>query len=177
MMSIGRLVLRLSMGGFFFGHGTQKLFGWFGGHGPEVTGQFFEQLGLRPGIHHARAAGLAEAGGGALIALGAMTPLAAAAVTGAMITAIERVHGSKGPWLSDGGYEYNVILIAAALALADAGPGRPSFEAARGHERRGPGWALAALAGAAAGAIAVRQIAAAQPPAPEPQETPVAAST
>ena len=58
-MSIGRLLLRLVVGGFFIGHGTQKLFGWFGGHGLEGTGQFFEQLGMRPGRRNALASGVA----------------------------------------------------------------------------------------------------------------------
>ena len=156
-MSIGRVLLRVSVGGFFIGHGTQKLFGWFGGHGPEGTGQFFEQLGLRPGKQHARAAGLAEAGGGTLLALGMLTPLGAAAITGTMITAIEKVHAPKGPWATEGGYEYNVVLIAAALTLAETGPGSPSIEAALGHERSGPAWALAALAAGAAGAFAVNR--------------------
>ena len=70
-MKIGRLLLRLSVGGFFVGHGTQKLFGWFGGHGLEATAEGFEQMGLRPGKRNAIAAGAAEAGGGALLALGA----------------------------------------------------------------------------------------------------------
>jgi putative oxidoreductase len=61
-VKIGRLLLRLAVGGFFIGHGTQKLFGWFGGHGREGTAQMFEQLGLRPGQHHALAAGVAETG-------------------------------------------------------------------------------------------------------------------
>ena len=171
-MHIGRLLLRVSVGGFFIGHGAQKLFGWFGGHGLEGTGQFFEQLGLRPGRQHAAAAGLAEAGGGALLALGAFTPLGAAAITGTMLTAIERVHAPNGPWATDGGYEYNVVLIAAALALAETGPGSLSVEAALGHERSGPGWALAALAAGAAGAFALRQIAASQPPAATPEPAP-----
>ena len=62
-MKLGRLLLRLSVGGFFVGHGTQKLFGWFGGHGLDATAAGFEQLGLRPGRRHAIAAGAAEAGG------------------------------------------------------------------------------------------------------------------
>ena len=47
-MDLGRLLLRLTIGGTFFVHGTQKLFGWFGGYGPDGTGQFFESLGLWP---------------------------------------------------------------------------------------------------------------------------------
>ena len=72
-MDLGRLLLRGVVGPLFVGHGTQKLFGWFGGHGVEGTGGFFENLGLRPGKRHATAAGWAEAGGGALLTLGAFT--------------------------------------------------------------------------------------------------------
>jgi putative oxidoreductase len=61
-MGLFRLLARLTIGLLFVGHGTQKLFGWFGGGGPEETGQFFEQVGLRPGRRSALAAGTAEAG-------------------------------------------------------------------------------------------------------------------
>ena len=111
-MKIGRLILRTVVGGYFFGHGTQKLFGWFGGYGPDATGQFFESLGLRPGKRNAIAAGAAEAGGGALLVLGAATPLASAALIATMLTAIHRVHLKNGPWVTDQGYEYNLVLIA-----------------------------------------------------------------
>ena len=97
MKTFGRLLLRLAVGGFFIGHGTQKLFGWFGGYGLEGTAQGFESLGLRPGKRHALAAGAAEAGGGALIALGAATPVAASVLTATMLTAINRAHLKNGP--------------------------------------------------------------------------------
>jgi putative oxidoreductase len=155
-MKIGRLLLRLAVGGFFVGHGTQKLFGWFGGNGLDATAQGFEQLGLRPGRRNAIAAGTAEAGGGALLAAGLATPLAASVLTATMITAIETVHAKNGPWLNNGGYEYNVVLIAAALTLAEVGPGELSLDAARGRERSGSGWALAALAAGAIGALGAR---------------------
>ena len=80
-MKIGRLLLRLLVGGFFVGHGTQKLFGWFGGHGLEGTAAGFEQLGLHPGRRNAIAAGAAEAGGGLFLATGLATPVAASALT------------------------------------------------------------------------------------------------
>ena len=166
-MKIGRLLLRLVVGGLFVGHGTQKLFGWFGGHGLDATAQGFEQLGLRPGRQNAIAAGGAEAGGGALLALGLATPLASSVLIATMLTAIYRVHGTKGPWLSNGGYEYNLVLIAAALALAEVGPGALSLDGARGRERSGSGWALAALAAGALGAIGSYAAAAAQPAPPE----------
>ncbi|MBV9049589.1 MAG: DoxX family protein, partial [Solirubrobacterales bacterium] len=91
-MRLGRLLLRLIVGGLFFGHGTQKLFGWFGGHGLDATAGMFEQLGMRPGKRNAIAAGAAEAGGGAAVVLGLATPLAAASLISVMLTAINRVH-------------------------------------------------------------------------------------
>jgi putative oxidoreductase len=166
-MKIGRLILRIAVGGFFFGHGTQKLFGWFGGHGPDATAQMFESIGLRPGKRHALAAGAAEAGGGAAIVLGAATPVAASVLTATMLTAISRVHFKNGPWATDGGYEYNAVLIAAVLALAETGPGSPSVDAALGAEREGPKWALLALLGGIIGAVGAHVIAESTA-APEP---------
>ena len=96
-MKIGRLILRLAVGGFFVGHGTQKLFGWFGGHGLEATARVRAPRACGPASANALAAGAAEAGGGALIALGAATPLAASVLTATMLTAINRVHLKKGP--------------------------------------------------------------------------------
>jgi putative oxidoreductase len=150
-MDLGRLLLRGAVGALFVGHGTQKLFGWFGGHGPDGTGGFFENLGLRPGRRHATAAGIAEAGGGALFALGAATPVAATAISATMLTAIRKVHLPKGPWVTEGGYEYNVALIALAAALVETGPGRPSVDAALFPRWKGTGWALASLAAAGVG--------------------------
>ena len=170
-MKIGRLLLRLSIGGLFVGHGTQKLFGWFGGHGLDATAKSFEQLGIRPGRRNAIAAGVGEAGGGAALALGFATPLAASALTATMLTAIHRVHLKNGPWLSNGGYEYNVVVIAAALALAEIGPGELSLDAALEREHFGPGWALAALTVGTLGALGAYLAATAQPAPSDPLET------
>ena len=137
------------------GHGLQKLKGWFGGHGLEATGQVFEGVGLRPGRAHATASGLGETVGGALLATGFLTPLGAALITGGMTVAIERVHLKNGPWVADGGYEYNLVLIASAFALSAAGPGALSLDDALGTGRRGAGVALAELAAGAAGGAAV----------------------
>jgi putative oxidoreductase len=167
-MKIGRLLLRTAVGGFFIGHGTQKLFGWFGGSGIEGTAKGFESLGLHPAKANAVAAGAAEAGGGALMLAGFETPVAAAVLTSTMLTAIKTVHFKNGPWATNGGYEYNVVLIAAALAIAEVGPGPLSLDAARGHERHGSGWALAALAGGVIGAVGAHFSAAANRPAEVP---------
>jgi putative oxidoreductase len=150
-----RFLARVTIGLLFVGHGTQKLFGWFGGGGPRETGQFFEQAGLKPGRRHALAAGAAEAGGGLAFALGAATPAAAAAISGVMITAIKTVHWEKGIWTTAGGYEYNLVLLAGVFSLTENGPGRWSLDAALGRTRWGTGWALAALAAGAAGSAAV----------------------
>jgi putative oxidoreductase len=151
-MNLGKLALRGIVGPLFVGHGTQKLFGWFGGHGLEGTAGFFEQgLGLRPGKRHATAAGTSEALGGALLTLGALTPAAAAMIIGTMVTAIRKVHAPKGPWVTEGGYEYNAVLIAAIFALAESGPGTLSVDDALFPRLRGTGWALLALAAGTAG--------------------------
>jgi putative oxidoreductase len=152
-MRLWRL-LRLLIGGLFVGHGTQKLFGWFGGHGLEGTSGFFDTLGLKPGKVNAIAAGTAEAGGGALLATGVALPLAGAAITGTMATAIHHVHGSKGPWTTDGGWEYNAVLIGATLAIVE--------------EECGLGWAVAAGAAGVAGSLAASKLA--QRQAAEPEE-------
>jgi putative oxidoreductase len=151
-MNFGQLALRGTVGPLFVGHGAQKLFGWFGGHGLEGTGGFFESaIGLRPGKRHALMAGAAEALGGALLTVGAATPLAAAMLNGTMVTAIRKVHAPKGPWVTEGGYEYNAVLIAAMFALAESGPGKPSIDAGMFPRMKGTGWALLALAGGVAG--------------------------
>src|SRR4051812_22836599 len=85
-MDVGRILLRGAIGATFVVHGTQKLFGWFGGYGPDGTGQFFESMGLRPGKRNAVAAGATEAGSGVLIALGLAPPLAAAGPSAGLMT-------------------------------------------------------------------------------------------
>jgi putative oxidoreductase len=157
-MKLGRLILRATIGAFFVGHGTQKLFGWFGGHGVEGTGAFFESLGLKPGKANAIAAGTAEAGGGVLLATGFLTPLAASAIGGTMVTAIRHVHAAKGPWMTEGGYEYNAVILAALAAIVDDGPGPISLDRAFGIERSGFGWALASLGAGATGSFISSEI-------------------
>ena len=93
-MDAGLLILWVVVGVALIGHGTQKLFGWFGGHGRRGTGAFFELLGYRPGALFAVIAGLSEAGGGALLAVGFLTPLAGAAVVGVMLNAASRSEGA-----------------------------------------------------------------------------------
>jgi putative oxidoreductase len=147
--NLGRLLLRVTVGSIFIEHGTQKLFGWFGGHGPSGTGEFFESLGLRPGRRNAIVAGIAEAGGGTLLVLGLATPAAASAVGSVMVTALRTAIWRDEIKVGTGGYE--MLLLANAVAIADSGPGPLSLDALLGWERRGARWAAAALGGALAG--------------------------
>lgn len=155
-MNIPRLVARTLIGGLFVGHGMQKLKGWFGGPGLEGTAGMMQSLEMHPPRRNALAAGVAETGGGALLFAGLATPLASATLIGTMITAIRKVHWSSGPWVASGGYEYNLVLIAALLALAEDKPGDISLDAALGLDFSGLRWPLMALtAGAAASAATI----------------------
>jgi putative oxidoreductase len=174
-MHLGRLLLRAVVGEVFVVHGSQKLFGAFGGYGPDGTGQFFESLGLRPGRRNALAAGATEVTSGTLMALGLATPAAAAGLTAVMITALRTAVWKDGIKPATG--EFEVLLAAAALAIADVGPGPLSLDAALGRERRGPGWALAALAAGAAGSAVAMEVGRRQPAPPASEATPAQAAT
>ncbi|WP_371614562.1 DoxX family protein [Streptomyces sp. NBC_00454] len=119
---VGLLLLRLVLGLTMAAHGTQKLFGWFGGGGISGTGKFFTASGYPAGDAMAAIAGLTETLGGLGLAAGLLTPLAGAAVVGTMINAIA-VHGA-GSFFAPQGVEYEILLATGAAALALTGPGR-----------------------------------------------------
>lgn len=155
-MSVGTLAARAVIGGLFVGHGTQKLKGWFGGPGLEGTDGMMRSLNMHPPRRNALAAGATETVGGALLALGLATPAAAAGLIGVMVTAIRKVHAPNGPWAANGGWEYNAVLIAALVVIAERGPGKISLDHAFRLDRSGVGWGLGALAlGAAASAVTI----------------------
>jgi putative oxidoreductase len=159
-MDLGLLLLRMAVGLTFAAHGTQKVFGWFGGHGPDATGQFMEAMGFTPGRRHALAAGYIELVSGLLLAVGFLTPLAAALIASVMVVAVATVHGKNGFFVMSGGYEYNLVLSVAALTLAFTGPGALSLDHAAGFAREGIAWGLGAAVVAvlgAAGQLAQRQ--------------------
>jgi putative oxidoreductase len=163
-MSIGLLILRLVVGLSLAAHGAQKLLGWFGGYGIAGTGRFLEQLGFRPGRRQAAQAGIAELLGGLFLAAGFLTPAAAAALVAVMVVAAVSVHIKNGFFAQTGGYEYTLVLGAAALALAFTGPGAVSVDQALGVSWSGARWGLGALAAGLIGA-AVPLIARKAPPA------------
>ena len=142
-MNVGLLILRLVVGALFVGHGSQKLFGWFGGYGVKGTGGWLEGMGFRPGQPMALLVGVSEAGGGALLLLGLLTPLGAAAIIGVMTVAILAVHAQKGVWNSDGGIEFPLVMATVAAAVAFAGPGTYSVDHAAGWGQAGIGWGVA----------------------------------
>ena len=157
MTGAGKLVLRATIGGYFFGHGMQKLAGWFGGGGPDGTGEQFEQIGLRPGRENALLAGAAEAAGGSLLALGLFTPAAVSLLTGVMTNAIRYVHLQNGLWVTEGGVEYPVVMLAALAAIGDDGPGRFSLDESLGIGIRGPVVTAVAMTAGVAGAVYVAE--------------------
>ena len=145
MQGIGKLILRATVGGYFVGHGLQKL------TAPKQTGKFFESVGIKPGRETAVLAGAAETGGGALLTLGLFTPAAASALAGVMTNAIRHVHAQNGPWVTEGGLEYPAVVLAALAALAEDGPGPLSLDAKLGLEFKGRvAMTLALVVGAAA---------------------------
>ena len=144
-MAFGLLVLRLVIGALFVGHGGRKLFGWFGGPGPDGATEQFRAAGYPEPRGMVRLAGVAELVAGGMLVLGFFTPLAAAAIIGVMINAIGAVHAVNGPWASDGGWEYNAVLVAAAVLFAFGGPGALSIDGALGSGLGGPFWGMSAV--------------------------------
>jgi putative oxidoreductase len=154
MDGTGKLLVRLVVGGVFVGHGLQKLKGAFGGPGLEGTEAMVASMEMEPAPLQARAVALTETLGGAAIAVGAATPAAAAGLIASMFTAIRKVHWKNGVWNSQGGFEFNAVLIAVVTALATDGPGRFSVDAAFGKSRWGVPGGLFALGAGIAGSFA-----------------------
>jgi putative oxidoreductase len=154
-VSGGLLVGRLVLGLLMAAHGTQKLFGWFGGHGLAGTGGFFESLGFRPGRAFAAAAALAELGGGLLVALGFLGPVGPALIISVMIVAAVTVHWGHGLLSTSNGIEVPLLYAAGALALALTGYGAYSLDASLGLQSLWtPAVAWAAVSLGFAGGIA-----------------------
>ena len=154
-LSAGLLVLRLVIGLAMAAHGSQKLFGWFGGHGLAGTGGFFEMLGFRPGRAFAFAAGATELASGILIAVGFLGPIGPALMLSVMIVAASTVHWKNGFFAASNGIEITALFGVAALALAFTGFGQFSLDAVVGLDTLfSPTEAVGAVVLGVAGAIA-----------------------
>lgn len=132
IVSVGLLALRLVVGLAMAAHGSQKLFGWFGGHGLAGTGGFFEMIGFRPGRTFALAAGLSEFGSGILIASGFLGPIGPALMLSVMIVAAATVHWKNGFFAASNGIEVTALFGVVAVALAFTGFGSFSLDALTG---------------------------------------------
>ena len=122
------LALRIPIGIIFMAHGSQKLFGWFGGYGLEGTGQWMASIGLGPGVLMAFLAGSGEFFGGLFILLGLLTRPAATVLSFTMLIAIFSVHFENGLFLANNGYEFGLALLAASVSLIFSGAGKTGLD-------------------------------------------------
>jgi putative oxidoreductase len=171
---LGLFLLRFTAGGLMAGHGAQKLFGSFGGHGIKGTAGFLESLGLKPGEQWAAVAGASELSSGLLTMLGLLHPIGPLAMFGPMIMAWATSHAGKPIWVTSGGAELPLMYLNNALALAFTGPGRFSLDKALGIKV--PTWlvalsALGVAAGVTAGLLSREQPAGAQTEATDDERT------
>lgn len=150
-MHIGLFLIQLVVGALLFGHGAQKLLGWFGGFGIEGTAGYMESIGLRHGKLMAASAGANEMLGGALVATGLFMPLGAALVAAAMLVAARTDHRGKGLWIWNYGAEHVLTNAVAVIGLAIAAPARLSLDHVIGWDVHGLGWGIGAAAVAIAG--------------------------
>lgn len=148
-MSGGLILIRLALGLMLVTHGVNKVFGQGGIAG---TARWFEGLGLRPGLLHARVAATTEIGAGTLMTLGLGFPVPCAAFVGLMTVAALTDHRGKGFFVFKGGCEYVALVAVMASAIAFTGPGRWSLDHMIGFRLNGVGWGLlAACVGLMAG--------------------------
>lgn len=149
-MDLGFLIARIVLGGLMAGHGAQKLFGWFGGHGLTGTAGFFEALGFKPGRLFATAASVGEVLSGVLIVLGLFGPIGPGILVSIMIVAAVSVHW-HGVFAQSNGVEVPLLYATGAIALALTGPGRYSLDALLGL---GSFWTSAIVASVLAAGVA-----------------------
>jgi putative oxidoreductase len=167
---LGLFMLRLAVGGLLFGHGAQKLFGWWGGPGlAGFIGMTGGHLRFRPAWFWGIVGALSETVGGLLVLTGFLWPLGPAAVVAAMLIAIS-VHWPAF-WAHQQGYEYALLNLVAAVALALTGPGAYSLDASLGIALPEPATLIISLVLAIGGAVVALTTR-----APAPVQAPAAVS-
>jgi putative oxidoreductase len=130
MVGLGLLIARTVLGLLMAAHGSQKLFGWFGGYGLRTTGEFFVQLGFRPGRLFAAAAAAGEVTSGLLVALGFLGAVGPALMIAVMLVAAISVHWDHGLFATSNGIEVPLLYATGAFALALSGFGPYSLDTA-----------------------------------------------
>jgi putative oxidoreductase len=161
---VGLLIVRLAVGLTFAAHGAQKVLGWWSGPGFAGWTGAMTRMGLRPAPLWAALSSGVELLGGLLLAVGALTPIAAALLVAQSVYIVLRVHRPKGFWNKNGGIEFPLQLLAGSLLIAASGPGAIAIDPAAGLEF-GTWWRAAFLVVAVAGAFATMAIAR---PVPQP---------
>lgn len=126
--SVVLLVFRVIFGLSFAAHGWAKR---FSGGRIEGTAAWFDSIGMRPGRLHAHAASLTEMAAGLGLAMGLLTPVAAAACVAVMVVAGYTVHRGSFFIVSDG-WEYTLMVALMAAVIAGLGPGQYSLDHALG---------------------------------------------
>ena len=166
-MNLAMLILRVGVGLTFAAHGYGKIFQ--GGRIPGTAG-WFDSMGMKPGKLHAWMAALTEIGAGLLLALGFLTPLAAAGMVGVMVVAAWTVHRHNGFMIVREGWEYTFVLALVAASVATLGPMEWSVDSALGIDDDWDGYVGLAI-GAGGGVLAgITQLAVFYRP-PKPAES------
>jgi putative oxidoreductase len=145
--SLALLIVRVIVGLLMIGHGSQKMFGWFGGSGFVQTQGFLKSVGFKPAAFWTLVGTLGELGGGVLFLLGLLTPLGAVAIFASMLMAVLKFHWKAGLWAQKGGYEYPLVLALTSLAIGMVGGGNYSLDVLIGFSLPAMFyWVLVALA-------------------------------
>jgi len=167
-MAYGLLLLRVIVGSVFFAHGAQKLFGWWEGGGLRGTAKWLGSSGFRPPLLMASVVAVSESSG-AVFALGLATPFVALLMASTMVVAVGQVHWKNGFFSGKGGYEFNLTLWGAAVAVAAIGPGRFSLDRALGWDDNisGVWWGVGVLVLSLAGGLLVLATKGEPPPQPD----------
>lgn len=126
-MNLASLILRLALGSIFLGHGAQKVWGIFSGPGIKGFSGMLESLGFVPAVFWAYLASCTELIGGLFLILGFLTRPSAVLILMLMLVATYKVHLAKGFFLANGGFEYNLLIIASCVALIIMGAGKFSL--------------------------------------------------
>ena len=124
MMDWASLILRIGIGVIFMAHGLQKAFGMFSGPGIDGFSKMLSGLGFAPAVAWAALAAYIELLGGLCVLLGLGTRIAAALIFILMCVATIKVHLAKGFFLSNGGFEYSLLILCASAALMLVGGGK-----------------------------------------------------
>ena len=121
------LIIRIGIGAIFIGHGSQKLFGVFGGNGIDAFAEALKNMGIANPRLMAPVAAVSEALGGVFVLLGIFPRIGAFLIAFTMVVAIVKVHGPNGFFAANGGFEYPFLILMACISLMIAGGGKLSL--------------------------------------------------